>query len=271
MLLKAAAQSHTETGAAAATQQHSEVAGTSTNSRSMSHMSHDYPSTTPGGIQMRLSAQHSRTHPPMYDSRQQHPQAAHPVSHTPPPSQHRSTPDPLLLQTRALNPLYAPLVPKPKVGRQLTAAIAALEQPALDADAVQAALGFAAALEVGSDAAAAQSRQSRNTHSAAESIKLLQVLELSAGRLDVLRILTCRLTATGGPDGQEDSSTLSQLLLVIQDLMRDMESSQRLLQRAGAVLQGHQQAALQQVSQALAWHPGAAQECLHQPQLDLPL
>ena len=253
LLLKAAAQSNTDTFASHSGQQPSETDKPGTNSISMSHAPRDYPSTAAGGL--RLPPQHSRTHytQPDYAEQQQPSHTIRPTSHTPQPSQHsafRPSPTPELSYAHLLSPLYTPLIPKPKIRRQLISALRALEHPEMDADAVQAALAFAAALEIGAGTAA-PTRQHQHlpaSHHTTESIKLLQAIEISAERLDVLRLLTCRLATCSIPGEEGDISMLSQLLLVIQDLMRDMESNQRLLQQAGAILRGHKSAAAQQVS-----------------------
>ena len=58
------------------------------------------------------------------------------------------------------------------------------------------------------------------------------------------------------------------LAQVIQDLMRDMESSQKLLQQAGAVLRGHRTAALQQVDMLQAYHTAMQEVWMQSQQLD---
>ena len=255
LLLKAAAQSNTDTFAPYSGQQPSESDRPGTNSISMSHAPRDYPSMAAGGDALRLPPQHSRTHYTQTDYAEQQ-QPAHvmrPTSQMPQPSQHsafRPSPSPELSYAHLLSPLYTPLTPKPKIQRQLISALRMLEHPEMDADAVQAALEFAAALEIGAGTAALprQHQHLPASHHTTESIKLLQAIEISAERLDVLRLLTCRLATCSIPGEEGDISMLSQLLLVIQDLMRDMESNQRLLQQAGAVLRSHKSAAAQQVS-----------------------
>ena len=264
LLLQAAAQSNAQDFAPRSAQQTSRLECPSINSISTPHAQHDFPSIAASGNEMRrnaqqLHAQHSRVHDaqPVYDP-QQPALPAQPSSRMPQPSQHsmhRATSEPPLSHAHILSPLYTPVVPKPKVSRQLISAVRALEHPEMDADSVQAALEFADGLDLGPGAAAPAPRQSKHapaSHSTAESIKLLQAIENSTGRLDVLRILIIRLASTGNPEGEEGTAMLRQLLLVIQDLMRDMESSQRLLQKAGSVLQSHQSAALQQVSKQRA-------------------
>ena len=252
LLLQAAAQSNAQDFAPRSAQQTSRLECPSINSISTPHAQHDFPSIAASGNEMRrnaqqLHAQHSRVHDaqPVYDP-QQPALPAQPSSRMPQPSQHsmhRATSEPLLSHAHILSPLYTPVVPKPKVSRQLISAVRALEHPEMDADSVQAALEFADGLDLGPGAAAPAPRQSKHapaSHSTAER------------RLDVLRILIIRLASTGNPEGEEGTAMLRQLLLVIQDLMRDMESSQRLLQKAGSVLQSHQSAALQQVSKQRA-------------------
>lgn len=285
LLQAAAAQSNAQDFDPRNAQQTSRLDCPSINSISTPHAQHDHPSIAAGGNEMRrsaqqLHAQHSRVHAvqPVYEP-QQPALPSRPLSRTPQPAQHstlRATSEALLSHAHVLNPLYTPVIPKPKVNRQLISAVRALEHPEMDADAVQAALEFADALNISPGTAATLSRQPKHApapHSTAESVKLLHAIENSTGRLDVLRILIIRLASTGTPEGEEDTSMLSQLLLVIQDLMRDMESSQRLLQRAGAVLQSHQSTALQQVSKAAQCCKQNRSKCINQKEhlgLDIP-
>ncbi|KAL3153786.1 hypothetical protein ABBQ32_013370 [Trebouxia sp. C0010 RCD-2024] len=150
--------------------------------------------------------------------------------------------------------LYAPIRSAPQISTQLIWDTQRLEHPALDADSVQAALEFADVVQIDP----AQQPGTSLQHPS-EPVSLLHTLEVGIGRLGVLRILAHRLRSSSLSNMNLSPGGVDQLLDVLQDLLKDMESSQLLLCHAEQTVLAYQQAALAPVD-SLRLHTRAAQD-----------
>ena len=154
--------------------------------------------------------------------------------------------------------MYAQTKPKAKISPQLVRDIQRLDLPNMDADSVQAALEFAEAVQV-SPAQHAQQASDDTPPAYAQQystdyVRLLQTLEIGTSRLDVLRILIHRICSSTSSNFSRASGGAGQLLEVVSDLLKDMESNQRLLHHAEQAVSGHMQAAIQRVDTLQAHH-----------------
>ena len=153
--------------------------------------------------------------------------------------------------------LYAPTRSTSRISAQLIWGIQRFERPEMDADSVQAALEFADAVQINPAQHAKQPGFSSQHPS--ERATLLHTLEVGTGRLDVLRVLTHRVHTSSLSERGYGQSGPGQLLDVIQDLLKDMESSRQLLNHAEQTVLAYKQAALARV-ESLQLHTRAAQD-----------
>lgn len=153
--------------------------------------------------------------------------------------------------------LYAPTRSAARISVQLIWSIQRLERPDMDADSVQAALEFATAVRVNPAQHATQ--PGFPSQHPSEGATLLHTLEIGTGRLDVLRVLTHRVHSSSFNKRGYAQSGPGQLLDVIQDLLKDMESSRKLLHHAEQTVLAYKQAALARV-ESLQVHSRAAQD-----------
>ena len=153
--------------------------------------------------------------------------------------------------------LYAPTRSASRISIQLIWSIQRLERPEMDADSVQAALEFADAVRI-NPAQHAKQLGFPSQHPS-QGATLLHTLEIGTGRLDVLRVLTNRVHSSSFHERGYAQSGPGQLLDVIQDLLKDMESSRQLLYHAEQTVLAYKQAALARV-ESLQVHSRAAQD-----------
>lgn len=156
-----------------------------------------------------------------------------------------------------LDVLYVPSRSTSRISVQLIWSIQRLERPELDADSVQAALEFAAAVRINPAQHAKQPGFPSQYPS--EQATLLHTLEIGTGRLDVLRVVTHRVHSSSFSERCYGQNGPGQLLDVIKDLLKDMESSRQLLQHAQQDVLAYKQAALARVD-SLQLHSRAAQD-----------
>lgn len=218
MLLNAATQSNGASQHLLPARHPSEVDGPSITTLALPSPLQDYAHTSAGNTSKPYKPEHSRvrfTQPAPSQLSQPALPPLPSISSRPPTRLSESAPfeshhfQPPI--SCGLNPLYSPLVSKPILNHQLIQVITSLESPAMGADSVQAALELAGAVEV--EAAAAR-HDPRQQHATAKPARLLQTVELSASRLDALKILAARLATAASPDSVDDISTLTQLLQV---------------------------------------------------------
>lgn len=165
--------------------------------------------------------------------------------------------------------MYAQTKPKAKISAQLVKDIQRLELPEMEADSVQAALEFAEAVKVTQHAQQASNSMhpSYAAQHSADHAKLLHTLEVGTGRLDVLRILTHRIRSSTSNDFSNVTGGPVQLLEVVQDLLKDMETRQRLLHHAEQAVLAHRQSALQRVDTLQAHHAATREYWLQSQRL----
>ena len=168
--------------------------------------------------------------------------------------QSQQTPNPA---SSHIEMLYAPTRSTSRISAQLIWGIQRLERPEMDADSVQAALEFADAVRI-NPAQHAKQPGFPSQHPS-ERATLLHTLEVGTGRLDVLRVLTHRVHSSSLTERGCGQSSPGQLLDVIQDLLKDMESSRQLLNHAEQTVLAYKQAALTRV-ESLQVHSRAAQD-----------
>ena len=192
--------------------------------------------------------------PSQRDNMQAQPWPSTLTMHSPLPMPQHST----ISSASRADAMYAQTKPKSKISPHFVKDIQRLERPEMDADSVQAALEFAEAVQI---SPAQQAQQASDDTPAAyaqqhstDYARLLQTLEIGTSRLDVLRILIHRICSSTSSNFSRASGGGGQLLEVVSDLLKDMESNQWLLHHAEQAVSGHMQAAIQRVDTLQAHH-----------------